>query len=156
MRIGMLRHGIAEATAATDFDRALTREGWVQLECVLDAITRTGWAPGTILHSPLVRTVETASSVSARFPAVPCLALDALAIGSLEPILMACARHPDPLLVGHEPTLGNLCARLLGAPSGSIRFDRAGFALVEVDRIPATRPARMVAFLPPDWVDCRG
>ncbi|MDP2316121.1 MAG: histidine phosphatase family protein [Pseudomonadota bacterium] len=153
MRIALLRHGIAEDTAPTDFDRELTPEGWLQLENVLDALVRTGWSPGTILHSPFVRTTQTASSVHARFPQTPCIALDALALGFLEPILMACARHPDPLLVGHEPTMGNLCGRLIGAPTGAIRFDRAGFALLEVDRLPTTRPARLLAFLPPVWTE---
>ncbi|MES2640126.1 MAG: histidine phosphatase family protein [Myxococcota bacterium] len=152
MRISLLRHGIAEDFAATDFDRELTQEGWTQLENVLDALIATGWAPGTILHSPLIRTTQTAASVHARFPHIPCVALDALALGSVDPILMGASRHPDPLLVGHEPTLGNLCGRLLGAPTGAIRFERAGFAHLEVDRLPTTRPARLLAFLPPEWI----
>ncbi len=154
MRIGLLRHAIAEDSAASDFERALTHAGWEQLECVLDALGRTGWEPGTILYSRFVRAAETAEAVHRRYPHVPCLPLDAIAIGVLDPILMACARHVDPLLVGHEPTLGRLCARLLGAPAGAIQFDRAGFALLEVDRLPPTHPARMVAFLPPHWIGC--
>lgn len=149
MRISLLRHGIAEDDAATDFDRELTQEGWMQLETVLDSLLARGWSPGTILHSPLIRTSQTAASVHARFPHIPCIAMDALALGSIDPILMAASRYPDPLLVGHEPTMGNLCGRLLGAPSGAIRFERAGFAYLEVDRLPTTRPARLLAFLPP-------
>ena len=152
MRIALLRHGIAEDESTTDFDRALTEAGWLELERVLDALTHAGWAPGTILHSPYVRTTQTAASVHARFPHVPCIATDALAIGLLDPIMMAASRHVDPLLVGHEPTMGNLCGRQLGAPTGAIRFERAGFALLEVDRLPATRPARLLSFLSPMWV----
>ncbi len=155
MRISLLRHGIAQASAATDFDRELTQEGWLQLENVLDTLIAGGWAPGSILHSPLVRTSQTAASVHARFPHVPCIALDALALGSIDPILMACSRRQDPLLVGHEPTMGDLCGRLLGAPTGAVRFERAGFALLEVDRLPTTRPARLLAFLPPAWTEAR-
>ncbi|MDP2308998.1 MAG: histidine phosphatase family protein [Pseudomonadota bacterium] len=156
MRISLLRHGIAEDNAATDFDRELTPEGWLQLERVLDTLVGGGWSPGTILHSPLIRTTQTAASVHARFPHIPCIALDALALGSIDPILMAASRHPNPLLVGHEPTMGNLCGRLLGAPTGAIRFERAGFAYLEVDRLPTTRPARLLAFLPPEWTEGRG
>lgn len=152
MRIALLRHGIASAGVGADFDRELTSAGWFQLEEVLDGLVRAGWAPGTILYSPLVRTTQTAEAVHARFPEVPCLPLDALAMPVIEPILMACARFPDPLLVGHEPTLGNVCARLLGAPTGGIRLERAGFALLEVDRLPATRPARLVTFVSPGWL----
>lgn len=149
MRIALLRHGIAEDEAATDFERALTEEGRAGLDAQLELLLRLGWSPRTILHSPAVRTLQTAEHVARRYPHAEVLSLDALAIPAFEPILRAAAAHPDPLLVGHEPTLGNLTARLLGAPSGSVRFDRGGFALLEVDRIPATRPARLLLFLPP-------
>lgn len=152
MRIALLRHGIASQGFGADFDRELTSDGWMQLENVLDGLVRAGWAPGAILHSPFVRTTQTAESVHARFPDVERLAVDALALPSIDPIFMVASRYPDPLLVGHEPTLGNLCARLLGAPAGGIRFERAGFALLEVDRLPATRPARLVAFVGPAWI----
>ena len=152
MYVSLLRHGIAEDEAATDFDRALTPEGQAELGLLLDMLQGLGWSPGSILHSPLVRTVQTADAVSARWPALPRLAVDDLAIGSIDGILRAAARMTDPLLVGHEPTLGNLCARLIGAPAGSVRFERAGFAMLDVDRIPTTRPARLVVFLSPTWV----
>ena len=152
MRIALLRHGIAGSGAGADFDRELTSEGWLQLEQVLDGLQRAGWSPGAILHSPFVRTTQTAACVHARFPDVPLLTADELALPSLDAITMVAARHRDPLLVGHEPTLGNLCARLLGAPSGGVRFERAGFALLEVDRLPATRPARLLAFFAPAWI----
>lgn len=152
MYISMLRHGIAEDEAATDFDRALTPEGCVQLQGVFRHLVAVGWAPGSILHSPYVRTHETAQIARGFYPRVPVKELDDLAIGSIDGILRACAEHPDPLLVGHEPTLGNLCGRLVGAPAGAIRFERAGFAMVDVDRLPTTRPARMIAFFAPGWV----
>ncbi|MFZ5476015.1 MAG: SixA phosphatase family protein [Myxococcota bacterium] len=147
-----MRHGIAEDVAESDFDRALTPEGTQQLERLLDEIVRTGWSPGSILHSPYLRTTQTAEAVQARYPAVPRHAVDDIALGSMDAILRAASRFPDPLIVGHEPTLGNLCARLLGAPTGAVRFDRAGFAVLDVDRIPTTRPARLVVFLAPQWV----
>lgn len=152
MRIGLLRHGIAADAAPSDFERELTAEGWTELEHLLDTLVRTPWRPGAILHSPAVRTTQTAFAVHARFPMIPLLDVDALALPSLERILQEAARHSDPLLVGHEPTMGNLCARLLGAPTGGIRFERAGFALLELDRLPATRPARLLTFVSPAWV----
>lgn len=152
MMLSLLRHGIAEDVAATDFDRRLTREGCEQVERVVLALAATGWAPGAILHSPYVRTTETARLVQARFPKLPREPLEDLAIGSIEAILRACTRFDHPLLVGHEPTMGNLASRLIGAPMGAIRFDRAGFALLDIDRIPTTRPARLVAFIQPPWM----
>jgi phosphohistidine phosphatase len=149
VRIGLLRHGIAEAEADSDFDRQLTEEGHFDLERVLDTLAGWGWRPGSILHSPLLRTTQTADHVAMRHPEVAVVPVDALALGFFDAILQAAARHPEPLLVGHEPTMGNLTGRLIGAPTGALRFERGGFALVDVDRLPPTRPARLLLFLPP-------
>jgi phosphohistidine phosphatase SixA len=70
----------------------------------------------------------------------------------MDGILRACASYPDPVLVGHEPTLGHLCGRLMGAPHGAIQLARAAVAILDVDRIPTTRPARLKAYLPPDYL----
>jgi phosphohistidine phosphatase len=154
LRIGLLRHGIAEsdAQADSDFERQLTEEGRLDIERVLDVLAGWSWQPGAILHSPLVRTTQTADHVSARYPAIPVVPTDALALGFFDAILQAASRHEEPLLVGHEPTMGNLTGRLLGAPTGAVRFERGGFALVDVDRLPPTRPARLLLFLPPQSV----
>jgi phosphohistidine phosphatase len=151
MQLALLRHAIAAHDASSDFARPLTREGADQLERALDHVLGTPWRPGTILHSPYVRTSETARAVHARMPDVGCWSIDELALGSLDAILHVVAQFEDPLLIGHEPTLGNLCARLVGAPAGSMPLERAGFALLDVDRLPTTRPARLVAFVPPVW-----
>ncbi len=148
MRIGLLRHGIAEVDADSDFDRQLTEDGHTDLERVLDVLAGWNWRPGAILHSPLIRTTQTADHVSGRHPGVPVYPTDALALGFFDAILQAAARHQDPLLIGHEPTMGNLTGRLLGAPTGAVRFERGCFALIDVDRLPPTRPARLLLFLP--------
>jgi len=152
MHIGLLRHGIAEPERDSDYERALTPEGHQDLERVLDVLQGWSWRPGAVLHSPLVRTTETAWHVHARWPEVPLVPTDALALGFFDAILQAAARHPDPILVGHEPTMGNLTARLMGAPSGAIRFERGSFALLEVDRLPTSRPARLLLYLAPQAV----
>ena len=151
MLIGILRHASAEDHAPTgaDYDRRLTREGELELAHQLDLIQSCGWIPSIILYSPLVRTTQTARAVAARLPGVPMEATDVIPLGLFDEILQACEPHRAPLIVGHEPTLGRLIARLLHAPPSATPFEKAGFALLEVDRIPAFRPARMVLFLPP-------
>lgn len=151
MHIGFLRHATAEddSPSGSDFDRRLTPAGWQELEHQLDLIASWGWMPSVILHSPLVRTTQTAKAVAARVHGAPLVVEDALALGSIDGILRACAPHRAPLLVGHEPTLGRLVAHLIGAPGGTLAFDKAGFARIEVDRLPTTRPARLELFLPP-------
>jgi phosphohistidine phosphatase len=151
MQIALLRHAIAAPHASSDYERALTREGVRQLEQVLDHLVSTPWRPGCILYSPYLRTTQTALAAHARMPGIDAWSIDELALGSIDAILHVIARFRDPLLVGHEPTLGNLCARLVGAPAGSMPIERAGFALLDVDRLPTTRPARLLAFFPPLW-----
>lgn len=155
MRLALLRHATAEPGLGSDFDRRLTRGGERELDALLDVLVASGWAPGLILHSPTVRTTETAQAVHARFPAVPLEPTVALLEGFVEPIFRAIAGRKDPLLVGHEPTMGRLCARLVGAPMGTMAFERAGFALLEVDRLPSTHPAELIAFLSPAFAGWR-
>ncbi len=149
VNLTLLRHGIAEDHAARDFDRALTPAGILHLERAIDALLARGWAPGAILHSPLVRTTQTAHAVARRFPRVQLLPVAALAQDDLDAILFAASPYVDPLLVGHQPILGDLAARLIGAAEGTLPLARAGAVLLDVDRLPPTRPARLVAFLPP-------
>ena len=149
MRLTLLRHGIAEDHAASDFDRALTTVGTAQLERVLDGLCADGWVPGAILHSPLVRTTQTAAAVARRFPRVPIVAVPELALDDLAAILHAASPWVEPLLVGHQPTLGELLAELIGASPGTTALPRAGVAMLEVDRLPPRRRAQLLAFLPP-------
>jgi len=149
MRIGLFRHGVAEDVARSDFDRRLTPGGAAEVLRMAEVMRRAGYRPATILHSPLVRTTQTAALLHERFPEARKVELEALAWPDLDEILRFCAGIPDPLLVGHEPTLGRLCGRLIGAPDGATPMERAGFVLVDVDRIPTTRPGRLRLFLHP-------
>lgn len=149
MRIGCFRHGVAEDVARSDFDRRLTPAGRSEVVRVAELAWRAGYRPGCILHSPLVRAVQTARTIHERFPDVQLIEAEALAWPQLDEILRVCAGVRDPLLVGHEPTLGRLVARLIGAPDGSTPVERSGFVVVDVDRIPTTRPGVLRMFVHP-------
>jgi phosphohistidine phosphatase len=41
------------------------------------------------------------------------------------------------MLVGHEPDLGLLACRLLGAPAGAIQLKKAGVALIALTPMPS-------------------
>ncbi|HND29845.1 MAG TPA: histidine phosphatase family protein [Myxococcota bacterium] len=152
MFVALLRHGIAEDRAPTDYHRRLTPRGRYELDRLLDHLVRIPWRPGIILSSPLVRADQTAEMVAHRFPTVPRISTEVLAMGDPEAFQWIAADHPDPLLVGHEPTLGAFGARLLGAPMSAFPLERAGFALFEVERLPLTRPARLLFSLAPRWL----
>ncbi len=150
MHVSLMRHGIAEDHAPTDRMRALTRAGSAQLEQVLDALCARGdWAPGAILHSPYLRTTQTAEAVARRFPDAPLLPVSALASDDLEGMLSAAAAARDPLLVGHMPTIGMLLAWMVNESLDSMPFERAGFGIVDFDGEVAPGAGRLRTFIGP-------
>ena len=87
MRIGLFRHGVAEDTARTDFDRRLTPAGRAEVSRMAELMYRAGYRPGCILHSPLVRAVQTAQAIAERFPEAPLQEAEVLAWPQLDAIL---------------------------------------------------------------------
>src|SRR5262249_47437494 len=87
-----------------------------------------------LASSPLARAVETAALLSRELNSMQPAELAALAPGSeLSAILRWLARQTMQstiALVGHEPTLGRLAARLLGGRSEFIRLKHGGACLL--------------------------
>ncbi len=114
----VLRHAEAHASASSDSARQLTDKGRAQAEKVGGFMAAHSFRPGLMLHSPYLRTVQTAeivaraldcTSVPERFLASGMRVSDAL--GHLRPFV----RHAGPILiVGHEPDLGLLMGTLTG------------------------------------------
>ena len=125
-----MRHGPAEDHAASgrDFDRALTASGRERVRDVARALVVGGEAPLVILTSPLVRALQTAeivagvvqlaqeaderggdaASVEIRRDLSPDGDCEAFALKTIE------GQGKRVMLVGHEPILGELAARLSG------------------------------------------
>ena len=79
--------------------------------------------------------------------------IEALAPGGrhqavVEAIKTHAKRHRRLALVGHEPDLGELAARLLGA-RGSIEFKKGAVCLIEVDGATPGGPGTLRWMLPP-------
>ena len=114
MDLILWRHAEAnEADAGEDdLERALTTKGQKQARRMADWLTSQLPDSCRILVSPAVRTVQTAEALKRRFKIVQELAPGADA----EDILVAAnwpnAREPV-LVVGHQPTLGQVAALLL-------------------------------------------
>jgi phosphohistidine phosphatase len=154
-QILLLRHGIAEERSPDRADgrRALTPAGRRRTAAVLERAVAIGLRVDRLITSPLLRARQTAEI--------------ALATGLTPAVELATALEPggDPLpflplwlaggpvadwgdgprarrvaLVGHEPDLGELAARLIGAPAGSISLRKAGLALLEHPDAPVSLP----------------
>ncbi len=136
----LLRHGIAEERRPdlVDGRRCLTPEGRLRTDAVLQRLLELGLGCDLLLSSPYTRARQTAEL--ARLAGLaPDLELAAgLAPGGeawslLQLWLADSSPRPDwrrLALVGHEPDLGQLAARLIGAPAGAITLKKAGVALV--------------------------
>ncbi|OHC28114.1 MAG: phosphohistidine phosphatase SixA, partial [Pseudomonadales bacterium RIFCSPHIGHO2_02_FULL_60_43] len=106
------RHAEA-ADGAPDHARKLTAKGVKQAEKIA-AFLHQHLPDGTrILVSPAARTQQTAAALTNRFTLAP-----AIAPGASAQAVLQAAHWPDAggtvLVVGHQPTLGEVAAQLLG------------------------------------------
>ena len=114
MDLILWRHAEAHAPreGQSDLDRALTSKGERQAQRMADWLNQRIAHSTRILVSPALRTQQTAKALGRSFKTVEALAPDA----GWE-ALLAVARWPDAsepvLVVGHQPTLGQVAAQLL-------------------------------------------
>lgn len=114
MELILWRHAEAEdAVGGDDSGRALTKRGRKQAERMgawLKARISDDWL---VLSSPAKRAVQTAKGLDMRFEECP-----ALGTGATAAAILAEAGWPDGkrlvVIVGHQPTLGEAAALLLG------------------------------------------
>jgi phosphohistidine phosphatase len=137
----LLRHGIAEerSPARSDAGRELTVAGRARTRQVLERAARLGLRADRLFSSPLARAWQTAE-IARMVGLAPAIELaQALEPGG-DPLPLLPAWFPrggeSPscrlLLVGHEPDLGLLASRLIGAPPGAIALRKAGLALLRL------------------------
>jgi phosphohistidine phosphatase len=108
--------------------------------------------PDLLLTSPLPRALSTAEIAARAWRRVRPTPEPVFANGTVKGMLAALARQPagaTVAVVGHEPSLSELLAHLLGrGGAGALVFRKGGAALVEVPGSPA-EGGRLVWFLPP-------
>lgn len=141
LELMVLRHGIAEERRedVPDAQRSLTPKGRERSLAVLRRLSCLGWRADRMLSSPLTRARQTADLATEAKLAPAAEVVEALAPGADPLPLLAdvfqgvsAPSRCCLLLVGHEPDLGWLCCRLLGAPPGAIRLRKAGLALLDL------------------------
>jgi phosphohistidine phosphatase len=137
----LLRHGIAEERSPdrADAGRALTEQGRQRSRSVLRKVLTLGLQAERLVSSPLIRARQTAE-IALAVGLAPALELAESLVPGADPLplvedWLASGRNGNLaqhrlLLVGHEPDLGLLAARLIGAAPGSITLRKAGVALL--------------------------
>jgi phosphohistidine phosphatase len=152
----LIRHAIAEERGDTwpdDDKRPLSDDGMSRMRKASRGLHRVGVSLDVVLTSPLVRTRQTAEIVAAAMSQRPSIvAVDALAPGggyaALAAELEKHGRKNRIALVGHEPGIGELAARLIGSRH-AIEFKKGAVCRIDVDELPPTGPGELRWFLTP-------
>ena len=155
MRLLIIRHATAVPSGTpgiADDDRPLTPKGKARFRAAAKGLARMTPRPDVLLTSPLPRARQTAEIAGRAWKRLAPRIEPALASGRLEAIVAALAKEPRDstvAIVGHEPVLAGLLARLVGAPRGEpFAFKKGGAALVDLPDGPLAG-GRLIWFVKP-------
>jgi phosphohistidine phosphatase len=146
----LIRHGLAEERGEAwpdDAKRPLTAKGMSRLRKSARGLLELGVSFDVILASPLTRTRQTAEIVAAEFDVRPgIVSTEALAPdGSYAAVAAELERHSKRnriALVGHEPSIGELAARLVGSRH-PIPFRKGAVCRIDVEALPPSGPGEL-------------
>jgi phosphohistidine phosphatase len=120
MKLYLVRHATAVDVAASDAERALTKEGRHEAKVAGRALVKLGVAVDQVLTSPLVRARQTAETMAETLGLADRVHVmeelgNAHTTTSLLRALGPWARAQGLLLVGHMPSLADHLNLLIGA-----------------------------------------
>ena len=152
----LIRHGVAEERGDAwpdDAKRPLSEDGMERLQKSARGLVRLDVWIDVVLTSPLVRARQTAEIVASAFDPRPSIVtVESLAPGgsyaSLVADLEKHGRKTRIALVGHEPGIGELAARLIGSRH-SFEFKKGAVCRIDVEEIPPVGPGDLRWFLTP-------
>jgi phosphohistidine phosphatase len=155
VKLLIVRHAIAVergTPGVPEEERRLTPEGRRRFRRAAQGLARLMPRPDALLTSPLPRARETAEIAARAWGRVAVKTVEALRDGDTAGLEAALGSRADDALVaivGHEPYLSSLLARLLDSRrSDRVSFRKGGVALVEVPG-PLTEGGHLLWFLPP-------
>jgi phosphohistidine phosphatase len=151
----LIRHGLAEERGDAwpdDTKRPLTQEGMAKLRKAARALEQLGVTFDVMVTSPLVRTRQTAEIIAGGLEPHPhIVTAESLTPGGTVAAVLADlekhAKRERIALVGHEPGIGELAARLLGTRH-PIPFKKGAICRIDIE-LPPAGPGDLRWFLPP-------
>ena len=156
LELYLIRHGLAADRGEEypdDSKRPLTSDGIAALRKEARALAKLDVTFDQIIASPLLRTKQTADVFAQLLPGKPPVALsDSLApAGTPSAVFQELSKHmrkPRIALVGHEPNIGELAARLIGARA-PLTFKKGAICRIDFDVFPPKGTGQLRWFLPP-------
>ncbi|MEC5405367.1 phosphohistidine phosphatase SixA [Paraburkholderia sp. MPAMCS5] len=152
MNLILWRHAEAEDFAATDLARALTTRGRKQAQNVAKWLRTRLPDDAVILASPAVRTIQTAETLSDQYRVVRELAPNASANDVLTAAGWPKGIAETVVIVGHQPTLGHVAAKLLAHSDASWPVKKAGLWWIASRERHGDDEAVLLAAMTPDLV----
>ena len=151
-----IRHGLAEERGDAwpdDNKRPLTEEGMSRMRKAVRGLSRIGVSLDVVLTSPLVRARQTADIVAGGLDPRPSIVnIDSLApAGSYAAVIRDLEKHGRKCriaLVGHEPMMGELAARLIGSRH-PMEFKKGGVCRIDVESLTSRRAGSLIWFATP-------
>jgi phosphohistidine phosphatase len=156
VRLYLIRHAIAADRGdeyPDDAKRPLTAKGIARFREVVVGLVSLGVEVDEILTSPATRTRQTAELLAEGFVQRPHISnMHALAVsGQAQEVVDGLARYAKRrrlALVGHEPLIGEVAARLLGSRR-ALTFRKGAVCAIDVPSLPVLAPGTLLWFLPP-------
>jgi phosphohistidine phosphatase len=144
VKLLLIRHAPAVRNGSAgirDGERPLTPRGRARFRLAARGLARIADRPDVLLTSPLVRARATAEIAAAAFKKVTPRVEPALGQESVDAVVAALKKYPRDAMVavvGHEPTLSRLLARMLGVHQDDrFAFKKGGAALLDLPDGPA-------------------
>jgi phosphohistidine phosphatase len=155
----LIRHGLAEERGDAwpdDTKRPLTEDGMDRMRKSARGLERVGVWFDVVLTSPLVRAHQTAEIVASVYSPKPALInVEALAPGgSSSAVIAELEKHAKKTriaIVGHEPGIGELAAKLAGLRV-DLEFKKGAIARIDVEALPPKGPGLLRWFIPPRFL----
>ncbi len=152
----LIRHGAAAEQGPdypTDDERPLTDEGARRLAQEVKGLRALDVSVDRVLTSPLLRAKQTAEILASGLECrAPLMVVDALRPGARFEALAAelgrLGRVQSVALVGHEPSMGQFAARLIGAAQ-PLSFKKGSVCRIDAETIPPVGAGALQWLLPP-------
>jgi phosphohistidine phosphatase len=154
--IYLIRHGLAEERGdkwPDDAKRPLTDDGMSRMRKSIRGLSRLGVSFDVVLTSPLVRAKQTAEIAAGGVSPRPSIVtIDSLSPdGTFAAVVADLEKHAKKTriaLVGHEPHIGELAARLIGSRH-AIDFKKGAVCRIDLATLPPSGPGDLRWLLTP-------